>query len=221
MLIVLIPGQGKMRTPFSHLSWPVPLLSLQRTVLQDLHFNLQAQSQGSHELLVGKQLSLIQSVPLMFPIHLWFLKKLNALNKPLAEPKVFPSVPFLFFHTLFDCTHQPPLPPSSASLVICAPWFESWRWGVRGGNNSTWKWAGDCLPPSVVMEGLSDRAPQAPPWWLISCGALELWSDILAHQTPLSLSGTPLIAQCFIIVPHSALVSGALPSHLHVRECAT
>lgn len=45
-------------------------MSSQRTVLQDLHFNLQAQSQESYKLLVGKQLSLIQSVPLMFPIHL-------------------------------------------------------------------------------------------------------------------------------------------------------
>lgn len=71
----------------------------------------------------------------------------------------------------------------------------------------------------MVMKGLSDRTPRAPPWWLISCGALELRSDTLAHQTPLSLSGTPLIAQCFIIVPHSVLVSGVLP-HLYVRECA-
>lgn len=68
------------------------------------------------------------------------------------------------------------------------------------------------------MKGLNDHAPHAPPWWLISCGALELQSDTLAHQTPLNLSGTPLIAQCFIIVPDFVLVSGVLPL-LHAREC--
>lgn len=154
-----------------------------------------------------------------------FLKMLNGFNKLLEEPKVFFSFfPFVFFfHTSFDYPHQQPLPPSSAFLVKCAPWFESREMGelgVGGGNNSTWKWAYDCLPSSLVMEGLSNRAPQPPPWWLISCGALGLRSDTLAHQTPLSLSGTPLIAQCFIIVPHSALVSGATSySCQRTRSC--
>lgn len=79
-------------------------------------------------------------------------------------------------------------------------------------------WPGDCIPPSVVMKGLSEHSLCAPPWWLISCAAPELWSDILAHQTPLSLTGTPLIAQCFIIVSHSVLACGLLPPYLHVRE---
>lgn len=114
-------------------------------------------------------------------------------------------------------------PPATFDSIQCFPGHLCtliWESKVGGENNSTWKWAGDCLPPRVVMEGLSDRAPQAPPWWLISCGALELRSDTLAHQTPLSLSGTPLIARCFIIVPHSASVSGVLPSNLRVREYA-
>lgn len=220
MLIVLIPCQGKMRTPSSHLSWPVPLLSPQRTVLQDLHFNLHVQSQGSYELLVGKQLSLIQSVPLMFPIHLWLFKDIKWLEQTTRTAKFFfLTFPFLSSHFFshFIWLH----PPVTFGSIQCFPGHLCtliWESEVGGGNNSTWKWAGDCLPPRVVMEGLSDRAPQAPPWWLISCGALELRSDTVAHQTPLSLTGTPLIARCFIIVPHSASVSGVLPSYFCVKE---
>lgn len=70
------------------------------------------------------------------------------------------------------------------------------------------------------MKDLSERSLHAPPWWLISCAALELQSDIPAHQTPLSLTGTPVIAQCFIIVSHSALACAFLPPYLHVREFA-
>lgn len=65
---------------------------------------------------------------------------------------------------------------------------------------------------------MSELSLHAPPWWLISCAALELWSDRPAHQTPLSLTATPLIAQCFIIVSHSVLACGFLPPYLHVRE---
>lgn len=73
--------------------------------------------------------------PSCFQSRYDYLKILNGLNKPLADPKVFFfAVPFfrlsLFFNTSFDCTHQSPLLPSSASLVICAPWFESRRLGV-------------------------------------------------------------------------------------------
>ncbi|TKS82321.1 Glutamate receptor ionotropic, kainate 3 [Collichthys lucidus] len=75
------------------------------------------------------------------------------------------------------------------------------------------------LPGVAVMEGLSDRTPKAAPWWLISCGALELRSDTLAHQTPLSLSGTPLIAQCFLIVPYSALVTVKSVIDSGMSEC--
>ncbi|KAK1895406.1 LL-diaminopimelate aminotransferase 2 [Dissostichus eleginoides] len=38
--------------------------------------------------------------------------------------------------------------------------------------------------PCMVMEGLSDRAPQAPPWWLISCGVLELRIDTGSSDPP-------------------------------------
>ena len=75
-------------------------------------------------------------------------------------------------------------------------------------------------PPSMVMKGLNDLTPHAPPWWLISCEALEHRNDTLAHQTLLCLTGTPLIAQFFLIVPHSVLVSVVLPLHHHVRKCA-
>lgn len=68
------------------------------------------------------------------------------------------------------------------------------------------------------MKDLSERSLHAPPWWLISCAALEPQSDIPAHQTPLSLTGTPVIAQRFIIVSHSVLACAFLPPYLHVRE---
>lgn len=167
-----------MRTLFAHLSWPIALLSPQRTILQDLHFNLQAQSQGSYELLVQKQMSLIQSVPLMFPIHLWLFKNMKWLEETACRTKSFFFLvllfPLLFWQ--FIWLH----PPATFASIQCFPGHLCtliWESKVGGGNNSTWKWAGDCLPPRVVMEFLSDRAPQAPPWWLISCGALELRSD--------------------------------------------
>lgn len=94
-----------------------------------------------------------------------------------------------FFNTSFDCTHQPPLPPSSASLVICAPWFESRRWGVgitAHGNGlviaflPAWWWSSWVIVPLKPLLG----------GWL----AVEPWSSrvTLAHQTLLSLSRDPL-----------------------------
>lgn len=211
MLIVLIPLQGKMSTPLSHLSWPVPLLSPQCSCITRLTFQFASPITGILWAAGRKAIEphSICSLSCFQSIY-DFLKILKRLCRTKTSYILF------FFLTLhFDCTHPPPLPPSSASPGhLCTLIWES-NTGARGGNNSTWKWVGDCLPPSLVMEGLSDRAPQAPPWWLISCGALELRSDTLAHQTQLSLSGTPLIARCFIIVPCSALVSGATSSTCH------
>lgn len=92
-------------------------------------------------------------------------------------------------------------------------------WGYwRGENNSTPIWPGDCLHPSVVMKGWSEHSLRDPPWCLISCAAPELRSDMLAHQTALSLTGTSLIARCLIIVSQSVLASGFLAPCPHVRE---
>lgn len=97
----------------------------------------------------------------------------------------------------------------------CACWFKSQHWRCWGGENKgTLTCPGDSILPSVVMKDLSEHSLRAPPWWLISCAAPELRSDILAHQTPLSLTGTPLIAQRFVIVSYSDLAR----RFLHVRE---
>lgn len=109
---------------------------------------------------------------------------------------------------------------ASQAAVLANLWVNI-RVAGGGENNSTLIWPGDCVPPSMVMKDLSEHSLRAPPWWLISCAALELRSDTPDHQTPLSLTGTPpLIAHCFIIVSHSVLACRFLLPYLHVREFA-
>lgn len=107
-----------------------------------------------------------------------YLKILNGLRKSLAEPKVScPFFSFVFFPTL-DCTLQPPLLPSSASPVICAPWFESRRFGVGVGITvhgnklviaflPTWWWRAWVIMPLRPLLG----------GWL----AVEPWRSGVTH----------------------------------------
>lgn len=158
MLIVLIPCQSKMRTSLFHLSWPILLLSPRHTLLQHVHFNLQAQSPGSYEVMIEKQLSPIQS--LMFPMNLWLFKEIAYIYRI----NIFPLIFFFQFCRHFIWLH----PLAHFASVRCFPghlWtlISKSKVGGGDGNNSTWKWTGDCLPPGVVMEGLSERAPPDPP----------------------------------------------------------
>lgn len=152
---------------------------LQHGVLQQLHFNLRSQSRGCYEVPLWKAIephfhlcpSCSQSISqFSFFLCLSFFGK-----KKIDEYKAWMRL-YLFCHTLFDCTHQPPFTPSSALLVSSASgWFESqrrrrrWRaegWGCEiaaHGNGLV-----IASPPGVLMEGWSECTPRAPPWWLIS-----------------------------------------------------
>lgn len=122
MLIVVIPCQSKMRTPFSHLFDPYTFCLLSTLYYKTCISICKPNHQDLISLLVGKQLSLIQSAPFVFPIHSRFFKDIKWLEKNLLQNQKFLGLSFLlsFFLTV-DCTLQPPLLPSSTSLVICAP----------------------------------------------------------------------------------------------------
>ena len=175
MLIVLIPRQGKMRTPLSHLSWPVPLLSPQSSCIARLTFQFASPITGilwaAGQKAIEPHLS-----PLVFPIYLWFLKDIKRLCSTKTSYILF--FPFLFLTLHFDCTHLPPLPPSSGSPVISAPWFESRTRGLgveitAHGNGlviaflPAWWWRVWVIAPLKPLLG----------GWL----AVEPWSSGVTH----------------------------------------
>lgn len=134
-LIMLIPYQGKMRAPLTFLD----LYSF--CLLNALHYKTYISiCKPNHRDLMSCGLesnwASFTLLPLCFQFIYDDLKILNVSNKPLAELKVFFFL-FLFslffylsyFNTSFDCDHWAPIPPSSASLVTAAPWFETLRCG--------------------------------------------------------------------------------------------
>jgi len=213
MLIVLIPCHGKWELPSLTFLDPYPLC-LPNALYYKTHISICKPNPGDlMSCWLESNWGSFNLFPPCFQSIYDYLKILNGLNKPLAEPIFFSFVPFSPPHT-FDCTHHPPC----ASLVILEPWFQYQRWGVGITAHwnglviaflPAWWWRAWVIAPLKPLLG----------GWL----AVESWSSALtlAHQTLRSLSETPLIAPSYIIVPHSAAVSDVVSCPLCVSECTT
>lgn len=191
-LLVLILRRDEARTPLSHLSWPPYPFCLLNTLYYKTYIYIFCKKPNHWELVscwCGSNRASFNWLQSLYD----YLKILKELDWTACKNQTifFPHLIWLCPPATFASIHR--LPGHTCTLI----------WATKGGGRDKqhmemgrWLHA----TPARWWRGLSDRVPQAPPWWLISSRSPELRSDTPAHQTPFSLPGTPLIAQRYIIV---------------------
>lgn len=137
-LLVLILRRDEARTPLSHLSWPPYPFCLLNTLYYKTYIYIFCKKPNHWELVSCWRGSNRASFNWFQSLY-DYLKILKELDWTACKNQTifFPHLIWLCPPATFASIHR--LPGHTCTLI----------WAPKGGGgiNSTWKWAGDCMPP--------------------------------------------------------------------------